>query len=85
MRRNGVLRETRNRQMEYKKLMERILTAKLPAKEQLRLMETAMELRRIQRDFANGVETLKDMLKLQNDAINSSLDSMAEKLEGGLK
>lgn len=71
--------------MEYKKLMERILTAKLPAKEQLRLMETAMELRRIQRDFANGVETLKDMLKLQNDAINSSLDHMAEKLEGGLK
>ena len=71
--------------MEYGKLMERILRAKLPAKEQLRLMETAMELRRIQRDFANGVETLKDMLKLQNDAINSSLDRMAEKLEGGLK
>ena len=66
--------------MEYKKLMERILTAKLPAKKQLKLMENLMELRRIQRDFANGVETLKEMLKLQNDAVCAGLDRMAENL-----
>lgn len=71
--------------MEYRKLMQKILTSGLPAKKQLKLMETLMELRRIQRDFANSTETLKDMLKLQNDAVCAGLDRMAEKLEGGLK
>lgn len=66
--------------MEYRKLMQKILTSGLPAKKQLKLMETLMDLRRIQRGFANSTETLKDMLKLQNDAVNSSLDRMAENL-----
>ena len=70
----------RNRQMEYRKLMQKILTSGLPAKKQLKLMETLMELRRIQRGFASSTETLKEMLKLQNDAVCAGLDRMAENL-----
>ena len=44
-----------------------------------------MELRRIQRDFANGVQTLNDMLEIQEDRLKAGLDRMAEKLEEGLK
>lgn len=66
--------------MEYRKIMTKILMSGLPAKKQLKLMETLMELRRIQRGFASGTETLKDMLKLQNDAVCAGLDRMAENL-----
>lgn len=66
--------------MEYRKLMQKILMSGLPAKKQLKLMETLMELHRIQRGFANGTETLKEMLKLQNDAVSAGLDRMAENL-----
>lgn len=70
----------RNRQMEYGKIMTKILMSGLPAKKQLKLMETLMELRRIQRGFANSTETLKEMLKLRNDAVSARLDRMAENL-----
>ena len=70
----------RNRQMEYRKLMQKILTSGLPAKKQLKLMETLMELRRIQRGFADSTETLKEMLELQNDAVCARLDRVAENL-----
>ena len=66
--------------MEYRKLMQKILMSGLPAKKQLKLMETLMELRRIQRDFANSTETLKEMLELQNYAVCAGLDRMAENL-----
>lgn len=66
--------------MEYRKIMTKILMSGLPAKKQLKLMETLMELRRIQRGFANGVQTLKEMLELQSDAVCAGLDRMAENL-----
>lgn len=66
--------------MEYRKLMQKILMSGLPAKKQLKLMETLMELRRIQRGFANSTETPEETLKLQNDAVSARLDRMAENL-----
>lgn len=66
--------------MEYRKLMQKILMSGLPAKKQLKLMETLMKLRRIQRGFADSTETLKEMLELQNDAVCACLDRIAENL-----
>lgn len=66
--------------MEYRKLMQKILMSGLPAKKQLKLMETLMELRRIQRGFANSTETPEETPGLQNDAVSARLDRMAENL-----
>lgn len=49
--------------MEYKTQMKKLLLSGLPAKDMLRAMERIMELRKIERDFANGVDTLKAMLE----------------------
>lgn len=52
--------ETEETEMEYVKVMQKILTSGLPAKKQLRLMEALMELRAAVRGLPAAEKTGKE-------------------------
>ncbi|WP_407450925.1 hypothetical protein [Fibrobacter sp.] len=67
--------------MNYEKHMAKLLTSGLPAKAMLRAMVKLMELRKIEREFSNTVDVIKELLDAQEKALTAGLDRIAEELK----